>query len=243
MIRGIYTSATGMMTELNTQDVYANNLANASTVGFKRENIASDSFQNILMLKSYSKLGQQKIGALGVGTQLPLTYIDFSDADQLETGNPTDLALKGRAVFAVEGVNGIRYTRAGNFTINKDNFLVTQDGSRVLGKNGPIQLQKGALMVSPQGEISQNGQVVAQLAVYDIVGLSKQGESYYVAGSVAPRAATQYEITQGSLEQSNVSTIREMIQMISVGRTYDTNQKALVAQDEALGKAVNEIAK
>lgn len=242
MLRGIFTAATGMNHELNRQEVIANNLANVETVGFKRDNVVSLPFHEML-LNSYSKEGVQSIGKLGLGVQTTTTFVDFSDATTIESGNPLDLAIKGPGVFATEGPRGVRYTRAGNFAISSDGYLVTKEGYKVLGKNGPVKVS-GGLEITTQGEIIKNGEVVDELAVYDPAGLNKEGQYSYVAdGDTAAIPAQNYQIIQGSLETSNVNAIREMIQMITIGRNYESNQKAMTIQDETLGKAVNELAK
>lgn len=239
MIRGIYTAATGMIAEMNRQNVIANNLANADTVGFKTDNTVSTPFQEIL-LNAYQKQDVQPIGKLGLGVQVTGDYTDFSDGAIIVTGNETDLAMQGEALFAVETPNGTRYTRAGNFQLDREGYLVTKDGFKVLGENGPIQVN-GDISVSEAGEVSKGGTSVDKLRIVSATGMTKEGETLYTAANATP--ATNYKVIQGSLENSNVNSIRQMIEMISVTRSYDTNQKALTAHDETLEKAVNELAK
>ncbi|HEX7714574.1 MAG TPA: flagellar basal body rod C-terminal domain-containing protein, partial [Bacillota bacterium] len=152
-----------------------------------------------------------------------------------------DLAMRGDGMFAVQAQNGIRYMRAGNFMVDKDRFLVSQEGLKVLGQNGPIQLQEGAFQVTESGEIIQNGQIVNRLQVYSTAGMEKEGEYLYTNESPVP--ATDFQVIQGAVEHSNVNTVYEMIQMITATRGYETNQKALTAHDDTLGKLVNELAR
>jgi flagellar basal-body rod protein FlgG len=239
MIRGLYTAATGMVAEMDRQNVIANNLANADTVGFKTDNTISSPFQELL-INAYRKQEVQPIGKLGLGVIVDTGYTDFSDGAITDTGNATDLAIRGKALFAVATSNGTRYTRAGNFQLDREGYLITKDGFQVLGENGPIMVN-GKFSVSGTGEIIQNGQTIDQLRIVAPTGMTKEGETLYTSDQAAP--AADYEIIQGSLEHSNVSSIRQMIDMISVSRSYDTNQRALAAQDETLAKAVNELAK
>ncbi len=241
LIRGLYTAATGMIAEQTRQDTVANNLANVNTVGFKRDNVTETSFHELL-LNAYSKKGATPIGALGLGVDVDGSYTDYSTGNIVPTDNPTDLAITGDALLAVERNGQVRYTRAGNLTLNQDRTLVTQNGDPVLGQNGPIQLA-GSFTVAPDGAIIQNGQEVDRLRLSSTAGMVKQ-DDFYVSGNAAPAAAgADTRIIQGALEGSNVNPIREMINMITVTRSYDANQKVLLAQDDTLGKAVNDLAK
>jgi flagellar basal-body rod protein FlgF len=239
VIRGIYTAATGMTMELNRQNVLANNLANVSTTGFKSDHTTTTPFQDIL-LNAYGRYGSNPIGTLGLGAQNGPTYTDYSDGNIVTTDNPVDLALIGDAMFTVEVGDGIRYTRSGHFKQDVDGYLVTNEGYRVLGEKGPIKFNAG-FAVLKNGEIALNGNVVDRLKLVSTEGLVKEGELLYNGATVKP--ATNFQVVQGSLEQSNVNAIREMIQMINITRSYDANQRALIAQDEALKRAANDLAK
>lgn len=240
MLRGIYTSTTGMIAEMDRENVIANNLANVDTVGFKKDNITTTPFAE-LFLNAYSKRGVVPIGKLGLGVQAVTRFINFTEGPIQTTGNESDLAMRGDGMFAVQAQNGIRYMRAGNFVVDKDRFLVTQEGLKVLGQNGPIQLGEGAFQITENGEIIQNGRILDRLQVYSTAGMEKEGEYLYTNESPAP--AIDFQVIQGAVEHSNVNTVYEMIQMITATRGYETNQKALTAHDDTLGKLVNELAR
>lgn len=240
MLRGIYTSCTGMVAEMDRQNVIANNLANADTVGFKRDNCTTVPFAEIL-LNAYSKRLPQQVGKLGLGVQAATQFVDFSSGSISDTGNPTDFAIDGNGLFAVQTGNGVRYTRAGNFQLNKDNYLVNKDGYQVLGENGPIKLEQGDFTVTEEGQIMQGGQVVNSFQVFSTKDMKKQGDSLY--SNEAAQPGTKYRILQNTLEHSNVNPVREMIQMINTTRSYDANSKALMAHDDTLEKLVSELAK
>ncbi len=239
MLRGIYTSTTGMVAEMDRQNTVANNLANVDTVGFKRDNVVQQPFAEI-MINAYSKHTIKNIGPLGLGVQAVTEFADFSNGSIVTTDNPQDFAIEGFGLFAVETNTGVKYTRAGNFIIDQDNYLVTRDGNNVLGENGPIRVE-GSFTVTEDGEIMQDGTVVDRFLISGEVGMIKAGETLYVNGQ--PQPASRYRIVQGALERSNVNAIREMVQMINVTRTYDTNHRALMAHDETLAKVVNELAR
>ncbi len=237
MLRGIYTSTTGMVAEMERQNTVANNLANVDTVGFKRDNVVQQPFAEI-MINAYSKHTLKNIGPLGLGVQSVTEFCDFTNGSIVTTDNPHDLAIEGLGLFAVETNHGVKYTRAGNFTVDKDNYLVTREGYNVLGENGPIRVE-GNFTVGKAGEIMQGGAMVDRLLIFSEAGMKKAGESLYDNDN--PQMASRFRVIQGALERSNVNAIREMVQMINVTRSYDTNHRALMAHDETLAKTVNEL--
>lgn len=239
MLRGMYTSATGMVAEMHRLNTVANNLANADTIGFKSDNTVSVPFEELL-LNAYNKQGVKPVGPLGLGVEAVTEFADFSNGVLLMTENSYDLAIQGDGFFVVQTPAGNRYTRAGNFTVDSQNYLVNKDGFRVLGESGPIQLE-GSFEVAETGEIYLEGELANRLQVVELADPHKEGEALYTAAEALP--AVNYQITQGALERSNVNSIRQMLAMIEVTRNYDTNQRALTAHDETLGKAVNDLAR
>jgi len=238
VIRGIYTSATGMIAEMARLNVIANNLANADTTGFKTDNLVSGTFRE-MMLNAIDKNGATPIGRLGLGTTIADEYSDASNGVLTETGSIYDLALQGEAYFTVATPNGEKYSRAGNFRVDRDGYLATNEGYRVLGENGPIRLE-GKFEVDASGEIALNGTVIDKLRLVGKSGLTKEGCGFYDSDRAV--MATDYQVYQGALEHSNVEVIKQMVEMITVSRNYESNQRVLAAQDETLGKAVNQLA-
>ena len=253
MVKGLYTAYTGMIQEQHRMDTLANNLANADTIGFKKEGTTSQSFDAMLIDKikddsEYARL-PRRIGSVNPGVKIGESYIDWSQGSFQVTGNSYDLALGGQGFFAIEftnkrGETSTMYTRDGNFQIDKDGYLVTQDGDYVLGKNGRIRLNVNAdMVVQRDGSIYQNDQRVAQLQLTtfeDYNYLEHYGENYYypVEGAT-PRDATDISVEQGYLEVSNVSTVSEMVEMISVSRQYEANQKIIQTMDTSLETATS----
>lgn len=234
-----------MVAEMDRQNVIANNLANVDTVGFKRDNCTTVPFAELL-LNAYSKRPPQQIGKLGLGVQAVTQVVDFSVGSIVDTGNMTDFAIEGDGLFAVQTGNGIRYTRAGNFQLNKENYLVTKEGYLVLGENGPIKVKaqeddKSDFTLTPEGQIMQGDEVLARLQIFSTKDMRKEGEYFYNNQGAQP--ATSYRLHQRGLEHSNVNPIREMIQMINTTRSYDASQKALTAHDDTLSKLVNDLAR
>ncbi len=143
MIRGIYTSASGMILNQKLMDITANNVANVSTTGFKRDVAQVESFRNMLVYRIYDKVSSpdNAIGYMSLGSDVSRIVSDFSQGLYIKTDEPLNLAIRGNGLFAIEvpgsqGAQQIIYTRNGAFTLNSRGELVTLDGFYVLGQNG-----------------------------------------------------------------------------------------------------------
>ncbi len=247
MIRGIYIAASGMMAQEAKQSAIANNLANVSTPGFKRDIAVGESFSDIV-----SGFARSPVGRLGMSTAITAVYSDHSPGSMASTENPFDLAIEGDGMFAIQTDTGIRYTRAGNFKLDAESYLVTRDGHRVLGVDGPIRVD-GSLVVQDDGGVYSDADFRGQLRVMiPTVGdvLVKVGGGLFrerdgadgVAGAGMVQAKPgEARVVQGALESANVNVVREMVDMITGYRTYEAAQRALLSHDALLDKAVNEV--
>jgi len=229
MVKGIYTSASGMLARELAQEVLANNIANVETAGFKRDRIY---FQKALDGLTSAE------SALRVVT-------DYREGPLIRTDNPLDLAIQGRGFFAVETPGGVRYTRNGHFSVNEEGVLVTADGYPVLGEEGPIELDlsEGPLSIGEDGTIKVGNSIVDRLRIEDfedLKALAKEGAGLFRA-QVEGRPAEEFRVRQGFLEGANVSPVGEMVRMLANYRAYEAGQRAILAQDETLRKAVNEV--
>lgn len=257
MLKGLYTVHTGLRNEQNRMDILTNNLANASTVGFKKEGSTSQCFGDVLAYKikdaSVGLDNIQRIGVNNPGVKIGENYTDFGQGSFRVTGNTYDLALSGDGFFAVEYTNSagekdVKYTRAGSFTLDVDGYLVTKDGQYVLGTNSqPIQLDTLAdAHIDSQGNITQNDKLVAQIQIVDFEDydyLTKYGDTFYQPKEGAKITEANAEVNSGYLEMSNVQVVTEMVNMISVTRAYETNQKIMQTYDASLEIAVNQLGK
>ena len=243
MIKGIYNAAAGMRPQSLKMDVVANNLANINSTGFKKENI----FINIL---AGSGTASAKTAADRTQDDVK-QYTDFSEGTLAQTTNRLDLAVQGRGFFTVETPNGIRYTRDGNFTLNADGTVVTMQGYPVLGTGGRIQLPDlqrltaSDLIINEGGEITVDRRTIGRLRIADfenLKNLRKDGHSLFEATDpekgVAPDGKETI-IRQGFLEESNVDGITEMIQLIEMTRSFESEQRSIQAQDGTLDKAMD----
>lgn len=255
MVKGLYTAYTGLLNEQNRMDIMTNNLANASTVGYKKEGSTSQSFDDILTVKikdaSVGVSTVQRTGINNPGVKIGENYTDYSQGSFRVTNNTYDLALSGEGFFAVEftnkaGETSTKYTRNGQFTLNREGYLMTQEGDYVLDtQNRRIRLN--TLLdseISDNGTITQNGTAVAQVQVADFEDydyLEKYGETYYQPVEGAQRTTADADVKSGYLEMANVQVVSEMVNMISITRAYEANQKIVQAYDSSLDVAVNQL--
>ena len=255
MVKGLYTAWTGMVNQQNRMDVITNNLANADTNGFKKEGATSQSFDDILAYKikdtSESPNLAKRIGVNNPGVKIGEGYTDFSQGPLKSTGNTYDLALSDSGFFTVEftnkaGETSVKYTRDGNFTLNSDGNLVTQDGDYVLNTDGE-HIEINPLLTSQintSGQIIQNGSVADTIQTTDFEDydyLERYGENYFQPIEGAEEKEAVGEVYAGYLETSNMSIVTEMVNMITVSRAYETNQKVITTYDSSLEIAANQL--
>ena len=256
MLRGLYTAYTGMLNEQYRMDIMSNNLDNADTVGFKKEGSTSQAYSEVMAVKikdtTENPNTPKRLGNMSLGVKIGETYTDFSQGSLRDTGNTYDLALSGDGFFNIEftnkaGETSTKYTRAGSFVLTTDGYLTTKDGDYVLGQNGRIQLSTtaGNTVIDENGNIYQDNQLVAKIKITEFEDtnyLTHYGESMWDAkeGAVA-NDATDFKVHQGYLEMSNISVVTEMVNMISIQRQYEANQKLITTYDESLDKSVNQV--
>ncbi len=253
MLRGLYTSYTGMLNEQYRMDIMSNSLANVNTVGFKKEGSTSQAYADVMAVKikdwSESPNTPKKLGNMSLGVKIGETYTDFSQGSFRTTENTFDLAIDGKGFFNIEftnkaGETSTKYTRDGGFTLTKDGYLVTKDGDYVLGENGRIQLSTtaGATVFDRSGNIFQDDRLVASLKISDFEDtnyLTHYGETMWDAKEGAVEIEPEKaEVFQGFLEMSNASVVKEMVNMITISRQYESNQKMLTTFDDTLEKTM-----
>ena len=247
MVRGLYIAGTGMMLQRRKQETITNNIANADTTGYKKENMVSHSFDEVLTrrINDHKRFVlSNMVGPLNLGTQVDQLYIDFSQGATEGTERTTDMALVGDAFFVVQTADGERYTKTGSFHVNDQGYLTDSEGNPVLGNNGPIYVGGLNFRVDGNGNVfTADGysDTVRVVSFADNNTLRRQGDNLYFATEPPQAAANPYVIMQGYLEMSNVDIGREMVDMLTMYRTYETNQRMVTMIDETVGRAVNEI--
>jgi flagellar basal-body rod protein FlgG len=241
MAQGISAAVSGMHALWMRHEVLANNLANASTPGFKRDDV-------LLVPETPPPTQTSLTGSVPGPLYLAsaIQWTDYSQGPLQPTGRPLDVALDGPGFFVVDTPAGPRYTRNGALHVSADGYLTTARGLRVQGEGGPIRLEAGRLAIGQRGEIQVDGRTLGTLKVVDFptpYQLVKQGAGLYAPADplATPRAAAGYEVVGGTLEGANVSPVETMVSMIEVLRTYEATQKAIQATDEINGEAVNEV--
>jgi flagellar basal-body rod protein FlgF len=238
MQRGLYIAATGMLAEQVRQDQIANDLANASTAGYKADRSMQRSFDSLLL--QFTGTGQF-VGPLTLGAGIADIRTDLSQAPLRQTGQPLDVALNGDGFIAVATADGVRYTRNGQLSVDSAGRLLTGGGLTVLGTDGrPIVV--GAtddIQIAGDGSVTAGNRRVGTIAVVGLDGATKAGEGLFVGTPIAKPADTTLE--QGFVEGSGVDPTRSMVDMIVSLRAFEASQRVIHAIGETLGKAVNQV--
>lgn len=253
MIRGIYTSALGMITNMQRMDVVTNNISNVNTVGYKRDHVVSHAFSDVFMSRMNDP-GLRMFKSWPIGTLNPGVFVDdvftaFTQGAFMETGNPLDLTLAGQGFFVVNWNGEELFTRDGAFTM-ANGVLMTKEGATLQGQNGDITVPNGYIVIDEQGRVLVNGEYIDTLRTANFTreglhSLRKMQNNFFRASEYTPGEDIPFvgTIQQGFLEASNVNIVKEMVQMITVSRAYDTNAKMITIQDGTLQRAVNDIAR
>lgn len=254
MIRGLYTAHTGMLNEQNRLDVITNNLANAATTGYKKEGMTNQSFDDVLTVKlNDNSVGalDETIGSMSLGVKAGEVYTDYSQGSLRETGSTYDMALEGNGFFTVavkdaQGNDTMMYTRDGSFKLNSEGYVVDSEGNHLMSESGYLQIPNtsGSVGIDGQGNVVQDGETIDRLLLVDFEDynyLNKYGYNLYKAVDGATEREASCTLHQGFTEQSNVNSVYEMVQMISITRAYEANQKVMNTVDTMLDKAVNSV--
>jgi flagellar basal-body rod protein FlgF len=232
-------AASGLRARMESLDMLANNIANASTGGYK----ADREFYSLYMAPEAEDAGESSVMPL-----IERPWTDLSQGAIQVTGNSLDVALSGKGFFAVNGPGGTLYTRNGSFTTSASGNIVTADGYPVRGTDGAALTLDASLpvRVSEDGTVQQDASVVGQMEVVDFAdagALGKQGANYFTAGPAAVRTAVSTGVEQGKLEASNTGAADAAVRLISVMRQFEMMQKAASLADTMSQRAIDDVAK
>lgn len=255
MVKEIFTAALGMQSQVNRLEVVANNIANAQTAGFKRASVferslieAQNNFENVE-------------GDVELRDTPTTNYYDFSPGNMQFTSNPFDLAIEGDGFFTLTDDSNNKFlTRAGNFRLSDDGMIMSMDGKKLEGADGPISVQKEffsrhaitgentglSIKISISGEIFVNDFEIGRISVSqpkDYTELERLPNSQFKLkedAEIEELESGTVNIRQGWLEGSNVDIIQEMIQMIELQRTYDAGSKVLQTNDNTIEKSISQ---
>lgn len=272
-LKGIYTALSGAVAQSLKLDTIANNIANVNTTGFKKDQqtfseylTALEKEQDVMKvprmpasIESFYELnGGDKAFVDAAGT-----YTNFEQGSLKSTGGKLDVAIDGQGFFEVGTPTGVRFTRAGNFTVDGNGQLVTKDGNPVLleGGEGEDGLISGdnfdsrtvrvsgtqAITISDAGEVFEGETKLGKLSVVNVANtdaLQKVGNNYYTTKENMNAEITAIKnpsLKQGFLETSNVNIINEMTDMIMAQRVFEGTQKAISAYDNMSDKLINQV--
>lgn len=273
----IWVSISGQVAQQQKVETIANNVANANTVGFKKDQLVFKEHLTALT-KGVEDIDIPRNefspadfyhtqGAENAMVAVDGSFTIFEQGTMIPTNNPLDVALKGEGFIEVLTPGGVRFTRKGNFSMNRDGELVTDQGYKVLGAiKGNVDLSREPASVpspeerviriptnskitfSTEGEILTRDGQIGQLSVVefkDMHALRKEGNALYISPSEENivRADIKTTVNQGFLEGSNVNAIEEMSELIKAHRHFESIQKAINAYDSISGKAANDIGK
>jgi len=237
-------AASGIRARIESLDIMANNLANASAAGFKSDQ------------ESYALYVSDEAADSPEGTNpaiLPVVqnrWTDFAQGALTPTGSSMDLALSGKGFFVASTASGPLYTRGGSFRFSQTGQLQTEDGYSLQGIDGkPILVDSSkTIEVLPDGTVQQDGQAVSRIAVVDFADpkvLAKRGGNYFrsMASSMPPAPATQAEIRQGQLEKGNSDSTHAASGIVTILRQFEALQKAMTIGADLNRRAVEEVAK
>jgi flagellar basal-body rod protein FlgF len=237
-------AASGIRARLESLDMLANNIANASAPGFK----ADREFYGLYLS---AEAADSPIGTSP--TALPVIerqWTDFTQGSLTPTGNPLDLALNGQGFFAAQSPNGPVFTRDGSFRLSLKGEIETQEGHKIQGQDGkPILVDNTRpVEIGSDGTVRQDGQDVAQIAVVnfpDPAALSKRGNNYFRTdiSTMPPNSGPQAEILQGKLEAANSQPAESAVRLVNILRQFETLQKALAIGADMNRRAVEEVAR
>ncbi|MBV8728285.1 MAG: flagellar hook basal-body protein [Acidobacteriia bacterium] len=232
-------AASGLRSRMESLEMLANNVANASTGGYKSDR------------EFYSLYADSEAQTDGYATMpvIERPWTDLSQGVLTATGNPLDLALSGKGFFAVNGPSGPLYTRNGSFQLAKDGTLVTADGYPLReARGGTLLLQgSGPVSVSSDGTVMQDGNIVGQLDIRNLpaTGLAKRGSNYFLSSdpNLQPVAAGDTSVSQGRLEASNAGSAESAVRLIGIMRQFEMLQKAASLGMEMSQHAIQDVAK
>ncbi|MFT3694203.1 MAG: flagellar basal-body rod protein FlgF [Kofleriaceae bacterium] len=234
MSSGIYIAAAGAVAQSQALDATANNIANASTAGYQAERI---SFKEAM--------GQAKSPDVTLVQTTTNHGVDGTNGALMQTDNPLDVALEGDGLFSVQTPQGMRYTRAGNFSLNAEHQLVTQDGFKVMGQgNQPITFppETQNISIGTDGDVNADGTSVGKIALtrYAPSQLKREGGSLFSATGT-PQAGELPKVRTGVLESSNVNIVRGVVDLVKVSRNYESLMRMIQGYHDVESRAAREL--
>jgi flagellar basal-body rod protein FlgF len=237
MLKGIFSTLSGKFLTERRMEIISNNIANASTPGYKMMRPVF----NVEKSEGNSGINNQQQDTY---TSVADSYIHFSNAPLVESGNKLDIGIEGDGFFVISTKDGSMYTRNGQFAINKEKKLVTFEGAPVLGQSGEITIEGADVRIEGDGSIFVDKTFVDKLKIVDFKDkkdLRNYGNSMFInmnKDNIETKSET-YTIKQGFYETSNVDVIKEMIELMSTLRAYESYTKVDQFFSDMMSKIIN----
>jgi flagellar basal body rod protein FlgG len=235
---GIYSAVSGSISAMTRLDAIANNIANASTPGFKAERFVQHA----------AAAGSEVPPPTAVATPITRGHVetDFSQGEIEATGNPLDVAISGPGFLVVDGPHGERLTRRGNLSVDAEGFLATTDGLRVQGDGGDLTIGKGPVVITADGTVRVNDAVAGKLRVVTVADptqLLREGGTTFALGKQTPTdvAPEQVRVTQGALEAANLSPVESLVALVDTMRGFEAYMNAAQRLDQVTAKAISDV--
>lgn len=227
-LQGILNTAHTLSFYARKQEVTANNLANASSDGFKADRVLARAVP-------------------GSSSPVPVQDIDLKQGALRPTARSLDVALEGAGFFVVRTPQGDRLTRGGSLRLDGAGRLTDAQGDLVMGTGGPVIAQGAQLEIHPDGTVVVDGSAAGRLRVVDVDtpgALMKEGFGRFApAGGVHPVNEDTTQVRQGSVEDANLDAMLSMVDLVTIQRAFAANVDALKAMDSVLGSVTNEVGK
>lgn len=227
-INGMKQAASAMRYWERRQEIVSNNLANVDTHGFKGERV-------------FARMLDDGMGPVAD------TATDLRNGSLKQTGSPLDIAIGGDGFLVVETPQGERLTRGGSFRLDDEGRVVDPRGNVLLTEGGPLMVEGGTVEIDSGGKVLVDGREVGTLRVENVPAgaelIHEEGTLFLADDVGIPVAAGDRKIRQGHLEDSNVSSIDALVDMISIQRAYSAAQKTMTTLDEIRGTIANELGK
>ena len=247
MFKGFYMATSGMLTQSRVLNTISNNMANASTPGYKTDVMTTTTFEDVLIHRTGNK---DKSVYTPLNTSSMIRTVDelvtnYSEGTLEFTERPLDFAITGRGFFEVQNANGeARYTRNGSFNVDEDGYLCLQHIGRVMGANGPIYLGTDNINATKEGLITDadTGEALAQLRIVDFEDysqLQKTEEGMFESINPAGAMGIEATIQHRAIERSNVEATDEMVDMIASQRAFQSASQIAKAYDQLMNRAAD----
>lgn len=246
MFKGFYNLTSGMLSQGRRLDVISNNMANVATSGYKADTYTDSTFREYVVSRvgNKDKSNPAEIGGASYILAPSQVYTNYEQGTIEPTGMPLDFAIEGDGFFAVQGQDGVVYTRGGNFALDEEGYLCLADGSRVLDPNGnELLLMTDKIKGDSSGGIyTEDGAFLGQIGVYqfeDNAQLERDDRGYFTGGQA--QAAEGAVLHWQSQERSNIDLIKQMTNMMTAQRAFQSAAELSKMYDQLMTKATTNL--